>query len=219
MTAVKSKFLDEAKTYPRQVLPNVYFNGFNSPLSYGANSWLITDESGNWMVDSPRFVSQVRDKIQDLGGLKYIFLTHQDDVGEAHLYAKEFGAKRIIHRNDIRAVPDAEIVFEGDAPQLIEEKFLAIPVPGHTKGHMVLLYDNKALFTGDHLELDLQAGKLAAFRDYCWYSWTKQTESMARLLDYPFEWIFTGHGQWGHLDKIEMHEKLCQLVKEMKETA
>lgn len=218
MSAVASKFLDEAKTYPRRVLPNVYFNGFNSPLSYGANSWLITDPNGNWMVDCPRFVPQVVTKIKELGGLKYIFLTHRDDVGEAHRYAKEFGAKRIIHRNDISAVPDAEIVIDGSDPQLIDDKFLAIPVPGHTRGHMVLLYDNKALFTGDHLELDLQAGKLSAFRDFCWYSWKKQTESMALLLDYPFEWVFTGHGQWGHLESEQMHEKLDELVKEMKET-
>lgn len=81
---------------------------------------------------------------------------------------------------------------------------------------MVLLWSNQALFTGDHLELDLKAGKLSAFRDYCWYSWEKQTESMAHLLDYSFEWIFTGHGQWGHLPKQEMHEKLSDLVEEMK---
>ena len=48
-----------------------------------------------------------------------------------------------------------------------------------------------------------------------WYSWEKQTESMKSLLEYSFEWILCGHGQWGHLPRREMHNKLEQLVNEM----
>jgi glyoxylase-like metal-dependent hydrolase (beta-lactamase superfamily II) len=81
---------------------------------------------------------------------------------------------------------------------------------------MVLLWNDQALFTGDHLALDRKSGKPYAFRDYCWYSWEKQTMSMKRLLNYSFEWIFSGHGQWGHLPREEMHQRLAGLVEEMK---
>ncbi len=43
------------------------------------------------------------------GGVRTIFLTHRDDVADAHLYAKHFGAERIIHRQDAGAQKDAEI--------------------------------------------------------------------------------------------------------------
>jgi glyoxylase-like metal-dependent hydrolase (beta-lactamase superfamily II) len=144
-----------------------------------------------------------------------IFLTHRDDVAEAGAYAKQFGAKRIIHKYDQDAQPDAEIVIEGKEPKEFSNDFLIIPVPGHTRGHMVLLWKNEVLFTGDHLALDRKSRKPYAFRDYCWYSWEKQTESMRGLLNYSFEWILCGHGQWGYLPKQEMHAGITALVKEM----
>jgi glyoxylase-like metal-dependent hydrolase (beta-lactamase superfamily II) len=219
MSDVKTRFIDHASGFPRRVLPQVYFVGFNSPRSYGANSWLITSHDGNWLIDSPRFVPELVARFKQLGGLKYIFLTHCDDVGDAALYAQEFGAQRIIHERDAQAQPDAEIIISGDEPQTFDKHFLVVPTPGHTRGHMVLLWNNEALFTGDHLALERHSGRLYAFRDYCWYSWQEQTKSMARLLNYSFEWIFTGHGQWGHLPPGKMHSELEHLVKEMKSAA
>ena len=48
------------------------------------------------------------------------------------------------------------------------------------------------------------ASALAASRDYCWYSWPHQTDSMARLADYRFEWVLPGHGQRVHLPAAAM---------------
>jgi glyoxylase-like metal-dependent hydrolase (beta-lactamase superfamily II) len=56
----------------------------------------------------------------------------------------------------------------------------------------VILYRNKFLFTGDHLAWSDNRGGLIAFRDVAWYSWTEQTKSMARLLDFDFEWVLPG---------------------------
>jgi glyoxylase-like metal-dependent hydrolase (beta-lactamase superfamily II) len=47
-------------------------------------------------------------------------------------------------------------------------------VPGHSKGHTVLLYDRQFLFTGDHLARSEYLQHLHAFRNFCWYSWTEQ---------------------------------------------
>src|SRR2546428_4063929 len=61
-----------------------------------------------------------------------------------------FAAQRIIHRAELAAQPDAEIVLEGTEPVPFGPDFLAIPTPGHTRGHCVLLYKQQFLFTGDH---------------------------------------------------------------------
>lgn len=202
--------------FPLLIEDNVYYTGFNSPRSYGANSFFVKEETGNWLIDSPKFLPFLADQIEKLGGIKYIFLTHRDDVADAQKYAQRFSASRFIHRDDLGAQPDCEMVIEGDAAQAVEENFTIIPVPGHTKGHMVLLYKNKYLFTGDHLAFDPDAGRLYAFRNHCWYSWTEQTKSMKRLCDYDFEWVLAGHGDRIKLPRNVIKEQMIALVEEMK---
>lgn len=87
---------------------------------------------------------------------------------------------------------------------------------GHTEGHCVLLYRDKFLFTGDHLAWDRQHHRLEAFRDYCWYSWPRQIESMQRLTDYDFEWVLPGHGQRVRLPIGEMKLQLTALLAHMR---
>ncbi|HTI52057.1 MAG TPA: hypothetical protein VL475_13930, partial [Planctomycetaceae bacterium] len=94
--------------------------------------------------------------------------------------------------------------------------FMAIPTPGHTAGHCALLYVDRFLFTGDHLWWNRQHHRLGASQAYCWDSWPKQTRSMARLLDYRFEWVLPGHGQRVLLPCDEMHVQLRQLVERMR---
>ena len=61
----------------------------------------------------------------------------------------------------------------------------------------------------------VDTGQLAASEGYCWYSWPRQIESMARLAEYRFEWVLPGHGQRVYLPSAEMHTKMRQLVDSM----
>ena len=103
----------------------------------------------------------------------------------------------------------------GRGPWELAPGFLAIPTPGHTKGHCVLLFQDRFLFTGDHLDWDRDGRRLSASEDYCWYSWPQQAESMRRLADYRFEWVLPGHGQRVRLPAAEMREHLETLVQRM----
>lgn len=201
--------------FPLLIEDNVYYSGFNSPRSYGGNSFFIKSPGGNWLIDSPKFLPFLAEQIATMGGIKYIFLTHRDDVADAQKYAEYFTASRIIHRDELSAQPGAEIVIDGCDAQKFEVDFTVIPVPGHTKGHMVLLYKNKFLFTGDHLAFNSEDGCLYAFFDYCWYSWVEQTKSMKRLSEYEFEWVLAGHGDRGKLSYAEMRKQMIELVKRM----
>ncbi|HEY9772442.1 MAG TPA: MBL fold metallo-hydrolase [Planktothrix sp.] len=201
---------------PLSLAENVYYCGFNSEKSFGANSYFVVHPDGNWLIDSPKFVAHLVDSFEKLGGIKYIFLTHRDDVADAAKYATKFGAKRIIHADDADSVRGAEIVIEGEEEVTMAPEFKIIPVPGHTRGHAVLLYEDKFLFTGDHLAYDPETQELEAFRGACWYSWDEQTKSMERLLRYRFEWVLAGHGDRTHLDAEIMQSKLTHLVERMK---
>ena len=183
------------KDFPLAVEEPVYYCGYNSPKSYGGNSYFIRHAAGNWLIDSPKFVTPLVQQLEALGGIAHIFLTHRDDVADAERYAAHFHARRIIHRDELSSQPGAEVVLDGEGPWELAPGFLAIPTPGHTKGHCVLLFQDRFLFTGDHLDWDRDSQRLAASEDYCWYSWPQQAESMRRLAAYRFEWVLPGHGQ------------------------
>jgi glyoxylase-like metal-dependent hydrolase (beta-lactamase superfamily II)/ferredoxin len=203
--------------FPLLIEEPVFYCGFNSPKSYGGNSYFVRHPAGNWLIDSPKFLPRLVRRFEAMGGIAHIFLTHRDDVADARLYAERFGSKRFIHRAELESQPDAEVVFEGNAPRELAPGFLAIPTPGHTEGHCVLLVIDRFLFTGDHLDFDRHTQRLSASPDYCWFSWREQTESMRRLLAYRFDWLLPGHGQRVHLPPEEMCRQLEELVNRMEQ--
>src|SRR5207247_11075261 len=104
-----------------------------------------------------------------------------------------------------------------EGPWALAPGFLAIATPGHTKGHCVLLFEDRFLFTGDHLDWDRDEEHLSASEDYCWYSWPEQAESMERLATYRFEWVLAGHGQRVHLPAAAMGQQIKRLAEAMRE--
>lgn len=199
-------------SFPMLIENNVYYNGFNSEKSYGANSYFVRHPGGNWLIDSPRYMKKLVDTFEQMGGVKYIFLTHEDDIGDAPRYAKRFGAKRIIHHADRDAQPDAEWIVDGTEPVGAAPGFTIIPVPGHTDGSIALLYDNRYLFTGDHMSWDRENEGLRLATVYVWDDETLR-RSAARLLEFPFEWVLPGHGDRMHLSADRMNEELRLLLE------
>ena len=202
--------------FPLHLEGGVYYAGFNSPKSYGGNSYFVQHPDGNWLIDSPKYLPHLMRRFEELGGMRYIFLTHRDDVAEAHKYARQFGSQRIIHRAELSAQPDAEIVLDGHEPVELSPEFTIVPTPGHTRGHCVLLYKNRFLFTGDHLWWSRVQQRLDASKEYCWYSWTEQARSMAKLRDFTFAWVLPGHGQRIKHSPEAMQQELTRLVDRMR---
>jgi glyoxylase-like metal-dependent hydrolase (beta-lactamase superfamily II)/ferredoxin len=201
--------------FPVPIEEPVYYCGFTSPKSYGGSSYFVRDPAGNWLIDAPKFLPRLVRRVETLGGIAQIFLTHRDDVADAARYAEHFHSRRIIHRAELSAQPDAEHVLDGEEPIQLGPDVLAIPTPGHTRGHCVLLFREQYLFTGDHLAWDRYAHQLEAYPDYCWYSWPRQVESMRRLAKFSFESVLPGHGQRVHLPAVAMRREMQALVRRM----
>jgi glyoxylase-like metal-dependent hydrolase (beta-lactamase superfamily II)/ferredoxin len=206
------------KDFPLPIEEPVYYCGYNSPKSYGGNSYFIRHPDGNWLIDSPKYVTPLVQRLEALGGVAHIFLTHRDDVADAERYARHFGSRRIIHREELSSQPGAETILDGEGPWELAPGFLAIATRGHTEGHCVLLFQNRFLFTGDHLDWDRDTHQLSASEDYCWYSWSDQAASMERLANHSFEWVLPGHGQRVYLPAAEMQQQVLRLVGSMRET-
>ena len=204
--------------FPEPVAENVSFCGFTSPDSFGAWSWFVERPGGNVLVDSPRAANPLLAALERRGGVGRLFLTHRDDVADHAALAKRFGCERILHERDVTAgTRGIERKLSGDDPVSLADDLVAIPTPGHTRGHAVLLYREKFLFTGDHLAWSPRRRGLTAFRDACWFSWSEQIRSMERLLDFRFEWVLPGHGWRYHAPSPEaMRTEVEKCVKWMK---
>jgi glyoxylase-like metal-dependent hydrolase (beta-lactamase superfamily II)/ferredoxin len=213
-TVEKPKDIKDAQqSFPILVEENIYHCGYHAENSFGAASYLIVRSEGNVLVDSPRFTPPLVKRIEELGGIHYLYLTHRDDVADHQKFAEHFGCKRILHRDELTTgTRDVEIQLTGSEPVQLEPDLLIIPVPGHTKGHTVLLYNNKFLFTGDHLAWSDQLNQLIAFRSACWYSWSELIKSMRKLANYSFEWVLPGHGRRYHADAKTMHHQMQQCL-------
>ena len=216
-SATKHGMARALASYPELIDDDVYRCGYTAQSSFGAFSYLVRRESGNVLIDSPRYVGPLVKRLEAMGGVRRMLLTHQDDVADHDKFHERFGCERVLHRDDVRTRTAAvEMKPEGLQPATLEPDLLMIPTPGHTKGHSVFLYREKYLFTGDHLAWDPDDEMLTAFRGACWYSWTEQIESMKRLLDYRFEWVLPGHGRPVHLPAGQMHRELERCVDWMK---
>lgn len=204
------------QSFPILIEDNVYHCGYHSEASFAATSYLIQHPQGNILVDSPRFTMPLVKRLEEIGGIRWMYLTHRDDIADHQKFHDHFGCDRILHQDEITSeTKNVEVKLIGTEQIPLTDDLLIIPVPGHTKGHTVLLYQNKFLFTGDHLAGSDSQQELVAFRDFCWYSWSALIDSMRKLLNYSFEWVLPGHGRRYHADLATMRQQLEQCIHSM----
>ncbi len=207
----------EAPVFPHDLGDGVFRLGHNARSSFGAHSYLARRQSGNLMVDAPRWTREVADPVEGLGGVAHVLLSHRDDVADAERYAERFGARVWIHADDRDAAPYATDLIEGTEPKEILDGVVAFPVPGHTRGSVLYLVDGHLLFSGDSLAWHPRREQLLAFRNACWYSWPEQTASLGRFAasELRFDRLFCGHG-WSHdADADTFQRELDALVERM----
>jgi ferredoxin len=185
---------EPAGVFPWEVTPGVFLCGHNDRRSFGAHAWFVPRAGGGLLVDSP----------------------HRDDVADASRFAEHFGARVWVHEADRDAAPFASDII-GDDETEIDAGVIAFPVPGHTRGSVLYLHDERHLFSGDSLAWFHREEDLGAFRGATWYSWPEQRASLRRFVDsgHRFEWICPGHGKWHGAPAGEMHDRLAALVARM----
>ncbi|MFL5262886.1 MAG: MBL fold metallo-hydrolase, partial [Anaeromyxobacteraceae bacterium] len=191
--------------------------GYAAESSFGAASWLVVREGGNVLVDAPRFARPLLARLRALGGVRWLFLTHRDDVADHARWTEALGCERVLHARDVtRGTAGVERRIEGEAPVALADDLLVVPVPGHTPGSCALLHRDRWLFTGDHLWGDAE-GRLGASRSVCWYDWGEQVRSMERLLAHRFEAVLPGHGRpWRAPSADAARAELARVVADMK---
>ena len=210
----QGRTIDAEGLFPQEIADGVFYCGFNSRDSFGANAFFATRPEGNLLVDSPRFAAPLVRALEERGGVTRVLLTHRDDVADADRYARHFGAEVWIHEADASAAPFATHRLRGLDAAEIRPGLTAVPLPGHTRGSAGFILDGRFLFSGDSLYWSRRRGDLGAFRDACWYSWEAQADSLERLAAFDFEWVLAGHGDRGRAS--DMRDRLRALVRRMR---
>jgi glyoxylase-like metal-dependent hydrolase (beta-lactamase superfamily II)/ferredoxin len=212
-----SEVRDAFRSLPVHVDGPVYDLGLRAESSYGATSYLVVREGGNVIVDSPRAAKPLLDRIEEMGGARWNFLTHRDDVADHEQLHERFGCERVLHRHDVsRRTQSVERQIAGTDPVELSPGLVVIPLPGHTPGSAALLVDDTYLFTGDHLWAE-DDGSLGMSRSVCWYSWDEQLSSLEKLLDFRFRFVLPGHGRRAVArDDREMREWIRKLLREVR---
>lgn len=205
------------ESFPRPIAPNVFHCGFHSDKSFGAASYLVVRPGGNVLVDSPRFNRGLVERIRARGPVRWIFLTHCDDVADHERFAAALGCERVLHARDVRTgTRSVERQIHGDEPVALADDLLVIPTPGHTRGSACLLFRDQVLFSGDHVAFSRAKQHVYAFSGACWFDWQVQIESMERLAAHRFEHILPGHGAPCHFEASVMQRQMQQCVAWMR---
>lgn len=197
----------------RKPLKDVFYNGYSASATFGASSWLLLHRGKNpcaVMFDCPRFNSQLANRIKalakELRGVKYLVLSHSDDVAGHERWAKALGAVRVIHELECNKRQHTDMcemkLSDSSFPFSLDEGLELIHVPGHTKGSIAMFHhDSQSLFAGDHIMFLQREGRVlgGGFSSDV----PLQAKSVEKLKDLPFMYGWPGHGRHFHFKSGE----------------
>ncbi|CAL9355871.1 MBL fold metallo-hydrolase [Streptomyces sp. enrichment culture] len=201
--------------FPLALDDGVLICGHNSTHTAGANSYLLLRPSGTrMMIDTPRWSPELAERYSADGPVTDVLLTHRDHAAHGRRYADHFGARLWIHEGDLDAAPDADQVIRGLEPREIAEGVTVHPLPGHTRGSVLYLADDRYCFSGDSFYWSRTTGDLEVADSVTWYSIEELAASLARTADrLRFEWVLPGHGDRRRLPADEMSQRLRALTE------
>ena len=97
-SADKTGLTEALAAFPDPIEEEVGFCGFTSERSFGAWSYFLQRPGGNVLMDSPRAFPGLLARLEALGGVELMVLSHQDDVADHAKFHERFGCRRVIHR-------------------------------------------------------------------------------------------------------------------------
>lgn len=201
--------------FPMVLDDGVLICGHNSPHTAGANAYLLRRPSGTaMMVDTPRWGPALAERYGAFGPVTDVLLTHRDHAAHGRRYADHFGARLWIHEDDLDAAPDADRVMRGLDPVAVGEGVVAHPLPGHTRGSVLYLADDRYCFSGDSFYWSRTTGDLEIAESVTWYSVEELAVSLARVAGRTrFSWVLPGHGDRRLMEPEDAARRLRSLAR------
>ncbi|MEO1132821.1 MAG: MBL fold metallo-hydrolase [Cyanobacteria bacterium J06639_1] len=160
----------------------------------GGTSYLVRrspqSTPANLLVDCPAYSEDVRDRLHELGGVRWLLLTHREAIGvpasqtgAVTAIARDFGCEVVVQEQETYLLPHLDVTSFHRDLQLAPDLRL-IWTPGHSPGsHCAYLErDGGVLFSGRHLLPDAN-GFPVPQRQTNTFHWPRQLRSVERLLN------------------------------------
>lgn len=190
------------ESLPAKLAEGIYSCGMTSRDSLGAQSYFIRRKDGNIMIDSPRFSPQLVKRIREFKGIKHLIITHAGNAADNEMFQREFECERVIHKYEAEGnLSLVEKILTGDGPWTLAPGIKLILTPGPARGHLVLLYQETILFSGDLLFWNPEANRLDC-------SPKAMTKSVEKMIPEQFAWVLPAHGFRYQAARAEMEAQL-----------
>ncbi|MEM7554148.1 MAG: MBL fold metallo-hydrolase [Cyanobacteria bacterium P01_A01_bin.84] len=202
---------------PKNILKNIFSFPPNRD-TLGGTAYLIVENIGNILIDSPNLDEASENFLHSQGGISHLYITHRGAIGKAAAIQKKFDCKIIIQEQEAYLLPNLTV-------KTFQEKFTLniqtelIWTPGHSPGSSCLYYHDNGgvLFTGRHL-LPLANSTLLPLRTATTFHWYRQIKSVDSLknnftkenLNYICPGAYTGYLRGkGYIDNA--YERLSNI--------
>jgi len=155
----------------------------------GGTAYAIVDPAGLILVDCPPQTAAVRDFLQGLGGVRWLFLSHRGAIAGAEHLQAVFDCNIVIQEQEAYLLPESRLTPFGKE-FTISEHCQAIWTSGYSPGSACLYArlpaadgtERGILFSGRHLLPDAK-GNLTPLRTAKTFHWPRQLRSVAALRD------------------------------------
>lgn len=143
----------------KQVRADLWQTEVESPApGLTTHAYLLSGDDGNVLFYNTAHSHEL-DHMARLGGVRYQYLSHRDELGDSlNVIRERFGAKlggHVRERDDFARVCPPDVLF--DRREVHFGKIEVIPTPGHTPGsvcfYVTSVSGERYLFTGDTLYL------------------------------------------------------------------
>lgn len=184
---------------PERIDDGVLDVGYASSRADGASAWLLLHPEGNVLVDVPRFARPLLTKLTELGGVRWMVITHRQAAGEHAAWARHFKATRLMHAADVDASStDVERVTTGALT--LAQDLHVVPVPGPTPGSIAVVWDDRVALAGRLLARTLDGGLAPAARAHTSAEHWRSAEALCQR---KFRRLLPSHGRaWEGSDPI-----------------
>ncbi len=168
---------------PHQILEGLFVLPPNRD-TLGGTSYFILENTGNILIDCPRWDQQTQDFLQEHGGVRWLFITHRGGMGKSVKFLQSsLNSTVVIQEQEAYLLPDVRVTSFRDEI-LLSQAIKGIWTPGHSPGSSCVYWNHHGgvLFTGRHLLPD-HSGHLTPLRLAKTFHWLRQLKSVEMLRD------------------------------------
>jgi glyoxylase-like metal-dependent hydrolase (beta-lactamase superfamily II) len=167
---------------PRAVLDGIFAFPPNRE-TLGGTAYLIVENNANLLVDCPAWDETNQQFLQDMGGVRWLFITHRGAIAKVKEIQLATQCEIVIQEQIAYLLPGLTVTaFGSDRP--LNSLYHGIWTPGHCPGSACLYYPphGGVLFSGRHL-LPNPQGNPAPLRTKKTFHWLRQIRSTTVLLE------------------------------------